>query len=129
MDLHTRLQRFGGPIEAVPEDTIEADLARGQRAMKRRHLVQAVGGSTFAVAAIVATVAFSGATTGGTGGPSHPPAVVQGTAGAEFSAQATATAWPNMPTSRQALANELGVRCGPSIRTRAGSSEAAQPSS
>ncbi|MEU4623626.1 hypothetical protein AB0G04_27115 [Actinoplanes sp. NPDC023801] len=81
MDLHTRLQRFGGPIESVPEETVEADVARGRRAAQRRRVVQTVGGSTFAVAAIVATVAFNGAPTGGTGGPSHPPAIVQGTVG------------------------------------------------
>lgn len=82
MDLNTRLERFGGPIEAAPAETIEADVARGQRAVRRRRVAQTVGGSTFAVAAIMAAFAFTGAPVDGPGAPSHPPAVAQGTAGA-----------------------------------------------
>jgi hypothetical protein len=77
MDLHTRLQQFGGPIEAAPEETVAADVSRGRRAVRRRRAVQAVGGSTFAVAGIMAALAFTGAPGGGPGATSPPPAVAR----------------------------------------------------
>ncbi len=63
-DLHNRLDRIAGPAAAPTTADVDADLARGRRALRRRRTVQATGGSAFAVAALVAAVSF--ATTGGT---------------------------------------------------------------
>jgi hypothetical protein len=76
MDLQSRLERLGGPIEPVPADAIDADLDRGRRAVRRRRTVQTAAGSAFGVAAIVAAVAFTGAH-GGVDGPDRTPAVAQ----------------------------------------------------
>ena len=57
MDLHTRFENLGGPIEPASTDVIEADLARAHRALRRRRTVQMVTGSAFGVAAIVVAAA------------------------------------------------------------------------
>ncbi|HWS39419.1 MAG TPA: hypothetical protein VN408_42575 [Actinoplanes sp.] len=68
-DLHTRLNRFGGPVPAVSGDTIAADVARGQRAVRRRRTARIAAGSAFGIAALAAAVAVLGST----------PAVTSGT--------------------------------------------------
>ncbi|BCY10855.1 hypothetical protein [Actinoplanes sp. L3-i22] len=70
MDLQTRLQRFGGPIEAASADLVAADVARGQRAARRRRTFQTAAVAAFGVAAIVATISVTGAVTGT---PTAPP--------------------------------------------------------
>ena len=75
MNLHDGLERIAGPGAEPTTDQIEADLARGRRALRRRRAVQAGGGSAFAVAAVVAAVAF--ATAGTT--TSTPAPLAQGT--------------------------------------------------
>ncbi|AEV88042.1 hypothetical protein ACWT_7031 [Actinoplanes sp. SE50] len=64
MDLHTRLERFGGPIEAAAADTIAADVERGQRALRRRRTFRTSAVTAFGMAAIVATISVTGAVTG-----------------------------------------------------------------
>jgi hypothetical protein len=67
-DLHTRLNRFAGPVAAsatsasASAEVIAADLARGHRAVRRRRTVQVAAGSVFTVAALAAAVAFTGTT-------------------------------------------------------------------
>jgi hypothetical protein len=80
-DLHTRLQNFAGPIEAAPAEVIEADLARGHRALRRRRTVQTIAGSAFGIAAIVAAFAFTGASMGDGSGTERAPAVAQSATG------------------------------------------------
>ncbi|WP_436532644.1 hypothetical protein [Actinoplanes sp. HUAS TT8] len=70
MDLQTRLQHFGGPIEAVSADTIAEDVARGRRAVRRRRTILTTAVSAFGAVAIVATISLTGAVTGA---PSAPP--------------------------------------------------------
>ncbi|BBH67031.1 hypothetical protein ACTI_37160 [Actinoplanes sp. OR16] len=62
MNLYDGLERIAGPGAAPTPEQIEADLARGRRALRRRRLFQTGGASAFAVAAVAAAVAF--ATTG-----------------------------------------------------------------
>ncbi|GAA2597013.1 hypothetical protein GCM10010435_90350 [Winogradskya consettensis] len=81
MDLHSRLERFGGPVESASAEDIAADLGRGRSAVRRRRTVQATAGSAFAVAAIVAAVAFVGGTPGTDGVPNRAPAVAQAPTG------------------------------------------------
>jgi hypothetical protein len=81
MDLHTRLERFGGPIDAASTQDISADLDRGRRAVRRRRTVQAIAGSAFGLAAI--TTAFA-LTVGGPASdtvPNRAPAVARAPAG------------------------------------------------
>ncbi|MET0425341.1 MAG: hypothetical protein ABW046_15765 [Actinoplanes sp.] len=73
MDLQSRFERLGGPIEPVPTEAIDADLGRGRRAVRRRRTMQAAAGSAFGLAAIVAGVALGG----GTAEPDRTPAVAQ----------------------------------------------------
>ncbi|WP_203830500.1 hypothetical protein [Actinoplanes palleronii] len=79
MDLHTRLDRFGGPIETATSDTVTADLARAHRAVRRRRTARTVAGSAFGVAAIVAAVSFTGAVVGNRPGSPPAPAVAEST--------------------------------------------------
>ena len=77
MDLQTRFQRLGGPIEAASAEVIEADLARGHRAVRRRRAAQAIAGSAFGIAAIVAAFSFIAATSGDGSGSQRAPAVAE----------------------------------------------------
>ncbi|WP_229075273.1 hypothetical protein [Actinoplanes sp. DH11] len=61
-NLYDGLERIAGPGTAPTPDQIEADMARGRRALRRRRSFQAGGASAFVVAAAAAAVAF--ATTG-----------------------------------------------------------------
>ncbi|GAA1628910.1 hypothetical protein [Actinoplanes couchii] len=76
MNLQDGLAGIAGPAVEPTTDQVAADIARGQRALRRRRLVQAGGGSAFAVAALAAAVAF--ATTGGAPAASTSP-LAQGT--------------------------------------------------
>jgi hypothetical protein len=69
MDLQNRFERLAGPDEDATHATIERDLGRGRRAVQRRRTVQAVAGSTFGVAAIVAAFTFSGVSATGPDAP------------------------------------------------------------
>lgn len=77
MDLQSRLQHFGGPIEAASAEIIAADVARGRRAARRRRTFQTAAVSAFGVAAIVAAISVTGAVTGTPAVPS----VAESTAG------------------------------------------------
>ena len=82
-ELRARIERLGGPLEAVPEDAIVADIARGHRAVRRRRTVQAAVGSAFGVAAIVAAFSFAGPGVGpaADSGAASAPAVAGSVAG------------------------------------------------
>lgn len=57
-DLRHHLDALAGPqIEPTPV-VVAADLARGRQALHRRRIAQTLGGSTFAVAALIAAVSF-----------------------------------------------------------------------
>jgi hypothetical protein len=59
-NLYDGLERIAGPGVAPTPQQIEADLARGRGALRRRRLFQAGGASAFAVAAVAAAaVAFT----------------------------------------------------------------------
>ena len=82
MDLRTRLEHLGGPIETAADETIGADLVRGRRAVRRRRVVRTTAGSAFGVAALAAAFAFGApggdaGAPGAAGGASRPPAVAQ----------------------------------------------------
>ncbi len=66
MDLHDRLATLAGPSGAPSAEQADADVARGRRALRRRRLFRSAGASAFAVAALVAVVAY------GTSAVSHP---------------------------------------------------------
>ncbi len=53
-DLHTRLDEIAGPTVAPSASTVDADLSRGRRALRRRRASQIVGGSGLVVAAVIA---------------------------------------------------------------------------
>jgi hypothetical protein len=73
MNLHDGLARIAGPDAEPTREQVVADLARGQKALRRRRTLQAAAGSAFAVAAVAAAViAGTGASPAGT--PSAPQA-------------------------------------------------------
>ena len=88
MDLHQGLSRIAGSAGDPTTDQIEADLARGRRALRRRRTLQAGGGSAFAVAAVAAAVVFA---TAGPPTTATPPPLAQGTSSAGTTAPAEAT--------------------------------------
>ncbi len=59
MDLHRQLDTLAGPEVAPTLDQVDADLARGRRALRKRRTVQKVAGSAFAVAALAAGLALA----------------------------------------------------------------------
>lgn len=59
MDLRDQMNRLAGPAHAPTPAEIDADLARGRGALRRRRTVQAVAGSGFAVAALVIGIAVT----------------------------------------------------------------------
>jgi hypothetical protein len=79
-DLRNHLEGIAGPAVPPTMTEIDADLKRGRHALRRRRAVQVAGGSTFAVAALVAAVAFagSGAQTPGDSPQAGAPAVAEG---------------------------------------------------
>ncbi|MFI5912246.1 hypothetical protein [Dactylosporangium sp. NPDC051541] len=81
MDLHSRLDRFGGPIEPVPAERIAADLDRGRRAVRRRRTTVLATGSAVGVAALAAALAFGGGTTAPVTNADRGQAVAESSAG------------------------------------------------
>ncbi|WP_328467255.1 hypothetical protein OHA21_48505 [Actinoplanes sp. NBC_00393] len=77
MNLYDGLERIAGSgATSTPSPAqIEADLARGRRALRRRRLVQAGGTSAFAVAAVAAAVAFATAGPASTAPLAEAPAI------------------------------------------------------
>jgi len=73
MDLQERLGRIAGQAFPATPTQVEADLARGRRALRRRRTLQRVGASVFAVAALTAAVAY-GAADHSAGGAAPPAA-------------------------------------------------------
>jgi len=73
MDLQDRLGRIAGQAVPATSAQIEADLARGRRALRRRRTLQRAGASVFAVAALTAVVAY-GAADHSAGGAAPPSA-------------------------------------------------------
>lgn len=62
MDLHQQFTTIAGPEVSPTTADADADLDRGRRALRKRRTAQMVGGSVFAVAALVAgiTIATNG---------------------------------------------------------------------
>ena len=89
MDLYQGLSRIAGTAgDPTPTpDQIEADLARGHRALRRRRTLQAGGGSAFAAAAVAAAVVFA---TAGSPDAATPAPLAQGTSAASAAAPAGA---------------------------------------
>jgi len=81
MDLHTRLESFGGPVDPASAQDIAADLERGRRAVRRRRGVQAVAGSAFGVAALAAAFTFVNAGSAPDAVPGRAPAVAEASPG------------------------------------------------
>ncbi|MBM2618258.1 hypothetical protein JIG36_22110 [Actinoplanes sp. LDG1-06] len=67
-DLRDHFHEIAGPMTAVDNNQVEADLTRGRRALRRRRSVQAVAGSAFGVAALAAAIAVATST----GAPTAP---------------------------------------------------------
>jgi hypothetical protein len=59
MNLQDGLARIAGPGAEPTREQVVADLARGQKALRRRRTMQAAAGSAFTVAAIAAAFAFA----------------------------------------------------------------------
>lgn len=59
INLQDGLAQIAGPGAEPTREQVAADLARGQRALRRRRTVQAAAGSAFTVAAIAAAFAFT----------------------------------------------------------------------
>ncbi|MEU4561491.1 hypothetical protein AB0F72_24170 [Actinoplanes sp. NPDC023936] len=83
-DLYEGFNRLAGPGAEPTAEQIEADLARGRTALRRRRIFQTGGASTFAIAAVAAAVAFA---TTGTASPTPPP-LAQGTTSSSTQAPA-----------------------------------------
>jgi hypothetical protein len=72
-DLRTRLDEIAGPAVAPSTSTVDADLSRGRRALRRRRVAHIAARSSFAAAAVLAVaLAIPAVFTGGssTGGSS-----------------------------------------------------------
>ena len=76
MDLHTRFERLGGPVESASPDLIHADLARGRRAVQRRRTARIATATGLSVVAVAAAFAV---TLGTGGGPAGSPVVAVST--------------------------------------------------
>jgi hypothetical protein len=74
MDLRDHLEHIAGPAAAPTAADIDADLARGRRALLRRRAGRTIAGSVLGVAAIAAGFSLAGAGPG-TDLPGRPPAV------------------------------------------------------
>ncbi|WFE30352.1 hypothetical protein O7623_14690 [Solwaraspora sp. WMMD791] len=55
-DLHSRLQAIAGPVAPPTSTMVDADLARGRRALRRRRTATLVTGSAVAAAAVLTAV-------------------------------------------------------------------------
>jgi len=67
MDLHDRLSTLAGPAGVTSAEQVNADVARGRRALRRRRLFRSAGASAFAVAALAAAITYGAS--GGNGSP------------------------------------------------------------
>jgi hypothetical protein len=79
MDLRNHLEEIAGPVVPIAAGQVEEDVLRGRRAARQRRSVQAVVGSAFGVAALVAVFTVpSGGVGAGPHGPTAaaPPAAV-----------------------------------------------------
>ena len=94
-NLHDGLARIAGPGVEPTTQQVTADLARGQKALRRRRLFQAGGSTAFAAAAVAAAVAFTT-----TGGPTAPA----GTAPLAQSTSASSTAPAPAPAALKLVA-------------------------
>jgi hypothetical protein len=70
IDLRNHLDEIAVPVSPPTAEQVEADVARGRRALRRRRAGQTIAASAFGVAALVA--AFT-VTTAGTGAGPHGP--------------------------------------------------------
>jgi hypothetical protein len=70
MDLRDHLGNIAGPAAAPDAAIVDADVARGRKALRRRRAGRAIAGSVLGVAALVAGFAVAGP-----GLPDRPPAV------------------------------------------------------
>ncbi|MEV4281024.1 hypothetical protein [Actinoplanes xinjiangensis] len=70
-NLQDGLARIAGPVAEPTREQVAADLARGQRALRRRRTTQVAGSCAFAVAALAAVIV---ATTGTGAAPQAPEA-------------------------------------------------------
>jgi hypothetical protein len=65
-DLHTELTKIAGAARAPSPSTVDADLSRGRRALRRRRVARIATGSGLAVAAVLAAaLTLPGALRGG----------------------------------------------------------------
>lgn len=87
MELHDRFAQIAQPAPTPSPEQADQDLARGRRALRRRHAMRGAGASVFAVAALAAAVAYG--TNAGSAGPATTPEA-KGTTAAT-SPQAVAT--------------------------------------
>jgi hypothetical protein len=62
MDLHDRLSRIAGEAGDPSAEQVDADVNRGRRALRHRRAVRGAGASVFAVAALMAAVAYGTST-------------------------------------------------------------------
>jgi hypothetical protein len=66
MDLRSGLDQIAGPAQEPTDGQLDADIARGRRALRRRRTMQAAAGSAFAAVAVVAAVSFTATHSGST---------------------------------------------------------------
>ena len=75
MDLRDHLEHIAGPGAEPTAADIDADLARGRRALRRRRAGLTVAGSVLSLAALAAGISVATGTGPGAGLPDRPPAV------------------------------------------------------
>jgi hypothetical protein len=80
MNLQDGLARIAGPGTEPTREQVVADLARGQKALRRRRTMQTAAGSAFAVAAVAAAFAFASGSPAATGTTPEAKAPVTSTA-------------------------------------------------
>ncbi|GAA2531404.1 hypothetical protein [Winogradskya humida] len=66
MDLRSGLDQVAGPAREPTDGQVDADIARGRSALRRRRTMQGAAGSAFAAVAVVAAVAFTATHSGST---------------------------------------------------------------
>jgi hypothetical protein len=76
IDLRDHLESIAGPAAVPSTADIDADLARGRRALRRRRAGLTAAGSVLSVAAVAAAFSVAAGPGPGAGLPDRPPAVV-----------------------------------------------------
>ncbi|GAA2565191.1 hypothetical protein GCM10010435_42360 [Winogradskya consettensis] len=66
MDLRSGLDQVAGPAQEPTDGQVDADIARGRSALRRRRTMQAAAGSAFAAVAVIAAVSFTATHSGST---------------------------------------------------------------